>query len=220
MWMARKFGPEDADLVGDAIVCRHTLEHIPDAQDFLTGIRTAIGERTDTVMLFELPDTQRILDEVAFWDVYYEHCSYFTMGSVTRLFARCGFAVLDVRLEYDGQYLIVEARPEHAEGSAEDNGIDDLAAIDVGIDHFVSGFAAMTSAWSDRLGDLRAAGKTAVDLGANSKAVSFLAVTGDHVVAAVDINPHKQGTCSWPAPATRSLRRLRWQSCSRTSSLR
>ncbi len=46
----------------------------------------AIGDRTDTVVLFELPDVRRVLEEVAFWDVYYEHCSYFSAGSLARLF--------------------------------------------------------------------------------------------------------------------------------------
>ena len=43
-------------------------------------VRRAIGDRLDTVVLFELPDVERVLREVAFWDVYYEHCSYFTLG--------------------------------------------------------------------------------------------------------------------------------------------
>ncbi|HSF85894.1 MAG TPA: class I SAM-dependent methyltransferase [Acidimicrobiia bacterium] len=193
-WMPRRFTAEDDDLVGDAIVCRHTLEHIPNVFGFLSGIRRAIGDRLDTVVLFELPDTQRILDEVAFWDVYYEHCAYFTQGSVARLFERCGFEILDLRLEYDGQYLIVEARPV-AEGTIPRPwGHDDLERIDAAIDHFAREFDAMTSTWRSRLAALATDNKTSVAWGANSKAVSFLAVTGDHVAGAVDINPHKQGT--------------------------
>ena len=62
-------------------------------------------------MLFELPDVRRVLDEVAFWDVYYEHCSYFSAGSLARLFRATGFEVLDLALDYDDQYLLLEARP-------------------------------------------------------------------------------------------------------------
>ena len=45
-------------------------------------------------MLFvEVPDTMRILVEGAFWDVYYEHCSYFTLGSLGRLLQREKFGL-------------------------------------------------------------------------------------------------------------------------------
>ncbi len=193
-WLPRLFTPEDVDLIGDAVVCRHTLEHVHPAGEFLAGIRRAIGDRLDTVLLFELPDTQRILDEVAFWDVYYEHCAYFTQGSVARLFERCGFQLLDVRYEYDGQYLIVEARPVAPDDPVTPWGYDDLGAIERGIDHFSAGYADMSTAWRQRLAELTQRGGTSVVWGASSKAVAFLAVTGDHVAAAVDINPYKHGS--------------------------
>ncbi len=47
----------------------------------------------------------------AFWDIYYEHCSYFTPGSLARLFRASGFEVFDLALDYDDQYLLIEARP-------------------------------------------------------------------------------------------------------------
>ncbi len=47
----------------------------------------------------------------AFWDVYYEHCSYFSLGSLARLFRSTGFEVTGLHVEYDDQYLLVEARP-------------------------------------------------------------------------------------------------------------
>ena len=46
-------------------------------------------------MFFELPDVMRELCEGAFWDLYYEHCTYFSCGSLARLFRATGFEVLD-----------------------------------------------------------------------------------------------------------------------------
>ena len=62
-------------------------------------------------LFFELPDTERVLDECAFWDIYYEHCSYFTPGSLERLFRRSGFEVTRQWKAFDDQYLMLEARP-------------------------------------------------------------------------------------------------------------
>jgi hypothetical protein len=74
-------------------------------------IRRSLDCRPDTVVLFELPDVLRALRECAFWDVYDEHCSYFTPGSLARLFRASGFEVLVVELDYDDQYILVEAVP-------------------------------------------------------------------------------------------------------------
>lgn len=181
------YGPLDAD----AVVCRHTLEHIPDVRTFLTRIRTAIGARTETVLLFELPDTLRVLEEAAFWDVYYEHCSYFTAGSLARLFELCGFEILDLALAYDDQYLILEARPAD---KIEPWAVDDLARIRTGIDTFTSGYAETVETWNERLAAVAEPGGKSVIWGASSKGVAFLAAAGEHVEAAVDINPNKHGT--------------------------
>lgn len=195
-WIAESFDDDwaagdGAGLAPAAIVCRHTLEHIAPVADFVTSIRRYIGEG-DTVVLFELPDTRRVLDEVAFWDVYYEHCTYFTEGSLARLFERCGFVVLDVRREYDGQYLILEARPRRPGEAAVPWPADDLAAILAGAESFRAGYTEMVATWRDRLTRRVGTGPVVI-WGASSKGVAFLAELGDHVAAAVDINPHKHG---------------------------
>ena len=56
-------------------------------------VRGSIGDRPQVTVFFELPDMERVLVEQAFWDIYYEHCSYFTLGSLARLFRRTGFDV-------------------------------------------------------------------------------------------------------------------------------
>ena len=116
-WIVDFYDERYTHLDADVVICRHTLEHIPDVADFMSTIRRSIGDRPDTVVLFELPDVQRVLDEVAFWDIYYEHCSYFSLGSLARLFRRTGFEVLELSLEYDDQYLLIAARPSTRAGS-------------------------------------------------------------------------------------------------------
>jgi Methyltransferase domain/C-methyltransferase C-terminal domain len=188
------FSEQYGHLAGDALVCRHTLEHIHAPGDFLSMLRSAIGSR-DTVVLFDVPDALRVLRECAFWDVYYEHCSYFTPGSLARAFRRAGFDVLDVELLYDGQYIIVEARPGAGDGEAfalEDSPEDVARAAD----EFRTQMAAERSRWKQTLTEGRAAGRRAVVWGAGSKGTAFLTGLGvtDEIEYVVDINPHKQGT--------------------------
>lgn len=189
-WLADFFDEDYGPLEAAAVVCRHTLEHISAVGDFVGLIRRAIGDRTDTAVLFELPDTQRVLDEVAFWDVYYEHCSYFSAGSLARLFERAGFEVLRLWRAYDDQYLLLEARP--VPETVEQSGAgDDLDALRRGIDHFEAGYATTIDHWRQRIAGVAEVGGTTVIWGAGSKGVAFLSVAGEHVAAAVDINPNK-----------------------------
>lgn len=195
-WVADFYDERWAGFEADALVCRHTLEHIYPVGDWLRMIRDNLGERSDTVVLFELPDVTRVLEEVAFWDVYYEHCAYFSAGSLARLFRRCGFEVLDVSLAFDDQYLLLEARPASRSASAEPLPIeDDLDRLALGVTTFQEGVTATLTRWRRELRAVASGGGRVVLWGGGSKAVAFLTgldVGGD-VAGAVDINPHKQG---------------------------
>jgi hypothetical protein len=194
------FDASFGELVADAIVCRHTLEHIQPVAQFMRTVRAAIGDRRP-VVLFELPDVRRVLDEVAFWDVYYEHCSYFTGGSLARLFRSTGFEPLAVDLDYDGQYLLIEAEPADTEHPAVWPDTDDAYPGDVGLVDAVEKFGVRVAEtigfWRSYLRGLQAAGGSAVIWGAGSKGVSFLTSLGDETLVdvAVDVNPHKEGMC-------------------------
>lgn len=183
-----------AQLAGDAVICRHTLEHIHPVADFLRLIRRTLDDGSGTVVLFELPDVLRVLRECAFWDVYYEHCSYFTPGSLARLFRLTGFEVLEVELDYDGQYILVEAIPG---GDARDvlPLEEPPEAVAAAVAGFTRDLATVQERWRTELRSvLGGGGKTAI-WGSGSKGVSFLTTLGlgDEVSAVVDINPYKQG---------------------------
>jgi SAM-dependent methyltransferase len=199
------FAEKHAEIPADVVVCRHTLEHIGPVADFVRLIRRVIGDRSRTTVLFELPDVMRVLREAAFWDVYYEHCSYFTAGSLARLFRRCGFRVKHVELDYDGQYILLEATPADvptgpagpAEGTplpVEESAADVVAAArDFGAD-----VDKLVGRWQADLAVARVAGRRVAIWGGGSKGVSFLttigrAESGSFVEYAVDVNPRKQG---------------------------
>jgi hypothetical protein len=196
-WVQDHYSDRYSFLAVDAIVCRHTLEHIQPVADFMRTIRASIGNRLDTVVLFELPDVKRVLEEVAFWDVYYEHCSYFTAGSLARLFRATGFEILDLRLGYDDQYLLVEAVPAHPSGPNGDplpveEPVEELETL---VEGFAAGYRDVVDRWREELDALRSSGGRSVIWGAGSKGVAFLSAMGDGqaIEYAVDINPYKHG---------------------------
>ena len=196
-WVQGFFPQDLPEIVAGVLICRHTLEHIGPVRSFLQEVRHALGDRRDTVALFELPGTLHVLEEAWFWDTYYEHCSYFTAGSLARLFRATGFEVLDVRPAYDGQYLLLEARPSDVPAPGEPFDLeDDLARIGQAAAHFADAYDDVVERWRERVRGVAQQGGSVVIWGSGSKGVAFLAALGEearHVVSAVDINPFKHG---------------------------
>jgi SAM-dependent methyltransferase len=180
------YSDRHAYLTGDAIVCRHTLEHVHPVAEFMRLIRSTLhgGE----VLLFELPDVLRVLREAAFWDLYYEHASYFSPGSLARLFRAAGFGPLELELDYDDQYILLDA------SSGSDGRTlpleEEPAVMAEAVGSFRHAHEARVAEWLERL---VGAGR-AVIWGAGSKGVAFLTTLGAEarIELAVDVNPYKQ----------------------------
>lgn len=175
------------------VVCRHTLEHVHDVHGFLLRLRRGLETAGSASVFFEVPDTARILREGAFWDVYYEHCTYFTPGSMARAFRCAGFQPTRLELGFDDQYVLITAVP----GSREETLPLEESAADIGrlADGFVGDLEAARSTWTRRLRDAKARGRTSVVWGAGSKGVGFLATLqlDDEIACVVDVNPAKHG---------------------------
>jgi len=189
------YSPKYKNLQADVICCRHTLEHIYPTGEFIGELRKTIGDRHDTLVLFELPDVTRILREQAFWDIYYEHCSYFTAGSLARLFRQNSFEVIDVRRDYNDQYLILAARPSSAPTRPDFDLEHDLEQTNSDVAAFQAECPGKIRFWQNRLRQFADEGQKVAAWGSGSKFVSLcttLEVSGE-LAYAVDINPHKSG---------------------------
>jgi SAM-dependent methyltransferase len=184
----------DRDRRFDLLCCRHTLEHLPAVRDFVTMVGEGMEASRDSVAFFEVPDVTRVLEDLAFWDLYYEHCSYFSPGSLARLFRSCGLEVLRLALGFDDQYILLDARRGDAHGSPRLEKENDLTRLASAVDRFAERIPRLFSDWRQRLARLREEGRKAVLWGAGSKAVGFLSTleVGPEIEYVVDINPHKQ----------------------------
>ncbi|MGH9156155.1 MAG: class I SAM-dependent methyltransferase [Acidimicrobiales bacterium] len=190
------YSERHGNLDADVVVCRHTLEHIHPVGEFMDLVRRGIGDRRDVTVLFEVPDVLRVLNEVAFWDIYYEHCAYFSLGSLGRLFRATGFEIVDLSLDYDDQYLLIEARPTAVPASQEAHPLeDDMGALAAAVQPFASAHAAKLEQWRAGIGDSGHGARKTVIWGAGSKGVAYLSSLqlDDRIRYAVDINPFKQG---------------------------
>ena len=178
----------------DFYACKMTLEHVREADEFVGMVRRAVGGRRDAVVFFQVPDATRILREIAFWDIYYEHVSYFAPRSLAALLERCGFEVLDVGAGFDGQYLMIEARPGAGDGAVRHG--DDPRTLAGDVERFRVEYPAIVSRWRGYLRAMKGDGLRVVLWGGGSKAVAFLTALGlgDEIACAVDINPRKAGT--------------------------
>jgi SAM-dependent methyltransferase len=181
---------------GDFVCCKMTLEHIPNTAEFVSTVRRSVGDRADTIVFFQVPDVTRILREQAFWDIYYEHCSYFSLGSLARLFRRCGFDVIDLWSDYGDQYLMVEARPGRGDGAPPLPQEDDLEMLAQDVARFSVSCQRKLDRWKRNLQELRKSERRVALWGGGSKAVAFLTTLGlrDEIEYVVDINPLKHGT--------------------------
>ena len=187
------FTPATIAETPDFVVCRHTLEHIPEVGHFMDEIAQVLDGRQDVGIFFETPDVRRVLDEGAFWDIYYEHCSYFTLGSHARLFRRAGMDVTKLYLAYDDQYIIQYAEPSTGQPPLAEE--DDLDAVRALAKSFPAKVAEIRAYWTEFVRSRHAAGKRVAIWGGGSKGVSFLTTNdlGGEVAQVIDINPFKQG---------------------------
>ncbi len=191
----RLFGPGDAEAVrGDLFACKMTLEHIQHPPAFLDLFRRASLASGGAPVFFMVPETRVILERMQLWDLYFEHCSNFTPGSLARLFARCGFTLTDLRTVFDGHYLIAEAvpgppSPRHDLEEAAGETVAIATAFGHAAGERLAGWRARQEGWGRD-------GRRVVLWGAGSRTTTLINMAGldERLAGVVDINPHRRGT--------------------------
>lgn len=106
----RYVGAADIREAFDLVVCRHVVEHVPGIGAFLAELAEIARAAGDPLVVIETPRLEWIIENRCLWDVFYEHCNYFTMGALAGLCRRAGFRVARQSAIFMGQYQLLELR--------------------------------------------------------------------------------------------------------------
>lgn len=174
----------------DLIVCRHVVEHVPQIGEFFQLLHRLASVGGGSSVYVETPSLEWIVDRRAFWDIFYEHCNYFTPRTLLQLAELAGFEILNHQIIFGGQYQSLELRPRGANTnrpSTRDRAVPLLGCFTEGI----------RSSHHDlvlRLSDAGFKDGWAI-WGAGAKGVSLAgALQNPPASFVVDSNPAKQGS--------------------------
>jgi SAM-dependent methyltransferase len=184
------YDPLDPRARCDVAIARHVIEHIARPREHVAAIGRGSGRGCSAICL-ETPRLEWIVEQRAFWDIFYEHCSYFSMPALARLMTTGEWTVSEHRAGFGGQYQWIEARRQH---SREPSPMPSTPLAPDDLRQFGRSWTGWRDAWRATLDDLAGDGPCAL-WGAGAKGVTFLNqlhVSVDTVCAVVDINPGKQ----------------------------
>lgn len=184
------------NIIPDIIICRHVIEHVPTPVTLLSSIRRAIKDSKNAKIFFETPCIEWIFKNQIVWDIFYEHCSYFSSTSIKRVFQVSGYDVTNIEHVFGGQYLWIEARPAYkneaiidtANFSQSNNSVTILAKS------YKTSERELYAKWSKALEEWGELGEIAI-WGAGAKGVTFLNLFDRNqkiISCAIDLNPNKQ----------------------------
>ena len=108
-YVTRDFAIPDGPF--DAFISHDVIEHIPDIEDFVLGIRQNLQD--GAVGIIETPNFDHTLNQHRFYDFILDHLSYFTATTLTLALQLNGFDVLEVSTSRNDENLVavVQKRP-------------------------------------------------------------------------------------------------------------
>ena len=78
----------------DLIIGNNVYAHVPDINDFTAGLKTAL--KPGGTITLEFPHLMRLIEYTQFDTIYHEHYSYYSLHTVSRIFAEAGLRIYDV----------------------------------------------------------------------------------------------------------------------------
>jgi SAM-dependent methyltransferase len=187
----------------DLLIGNNVLAHVPDINDFVSGMKAFLGK--EGVITMEFPHLLRLVERNQFDTIYHEHFSYLSFSTVKRIFNHHGLEMFDVdELPTHGGSIRIYAKHIDDQSKEMSPRVGEMLAqeSDAGMSsiEFYADFARKVKETKRRilefLIEAKNDGKTIAGYGAPGKGNTLLNYCGirtDFIDYTVDRNPHKQG---------------------------
>jgi SAM-dependent methyltransferase len=186
----------------DLICGINVLNHQPDINDFVEGLRIAL--KPDGIITFEFPHLMNMVDLCQFDTIYHEHYSYFSFLTICGIFASHGLEIFDVdEIPEHGGSLRIYAQHELKRQKRTERVMNLLKKeYDKGMAHinYYAGFGAKVRDIKHNLVSFLLYDVLPTDIVAiystpakGSTLLNYSGIKSDLIPFAVDRSPHKQG---------------------------
>ena len=190
------------NLKADLLLGNNVLAHVPDINDFVSGLKILLKEKG--VITFEFPHLQQLIDKNQFDTIYHEHFSYLSLIAVKKIFEYHGLHIFDVEeIGTHGGSLRIFAK--HLEDDSKKISPNVLKILNKEINFGLNSLSVYTTFQSKAekvkndftqfLIKVKNEGKTVAAYGAAAKGntlLNFAGIKKDLLQFVADTSPHKQ----------------------------
>jgi SAM-dependent methyltransferase len=183
----------------DVVHVHNVLAHVADLNGFVAGLGIVLKD--SGVGIIEVPYVKDLIDNVEFDTIYHEHLCYFSLTSLSKLFARHRLTLLDVeRIPMHGGSLRLFAGKNGNSSKRVQTMLKDEAAWGVDRAAFYLGFGQRVERLRHDLlallRRLKSEGQRIAVYGASAKGstlLNYFKIGPETIDFVVDRNTHKQG---------------------------
>lgn len=188
----------------DLIIGNNVLAHVPDINDFVSGLKIALSDSGTITM--EFPHLLKLIQFNQFDTIYHEHFSYLSLCTVEKIFMKHGLKIYDVEElpTHGGSLRVYSCHKENIHFNTSESVYQvKKAEAEFGLlnSAIYSGFQNKADfvkhSFINYLIEQKKKGKIIAAYGAAAKGNTFLNYCGikgtDLIDFVVDASPHKQG---------------------------